>query len=439
MSTPEIRTADVVFDVWGCRGTRNLDPGFSRIGVKTSCYSLLSGPELIVFDAGKGLLMLAEALLHDQRFAAVERVHLFLSHSHMDHWEGLKDAVWFWRRSERPLEVTLYASSEALGVVRSAFAHPSFVPMETLASFAGIAYREEAIAAGEQRGIGTARLLAVPLNHYLGEGQIRKHLAALGFRVEGGNGWSVAYACDHEPDATAPLGLPTGLLGAALMVIDSYYGDEVEQGFGHGSMEFAARVAREHPRSLVLAGHLGPQFTDETIIASVLRHAAGIHNCRIAREGETYRWQETTGAFVSLPRERLAVAWGAAASPETPEGLRPGGETRIVTILVADLRGFTAMAHEMSPQQVMQVLNTYLGRMIELISRHRGTIEELVGDAILAFFGAPTAAGDDAERAVRCALEMQLAMDEVNDQLTAASLPLVELGIGLNTGEVVAG
>jgi adenylate cyclase len=695
---------DLVFDVWGCRGTRNLDPGFSRIGVKTACYSLLAPPELLVFDAGKGLLMLAQALLHDERFAAVEQVRLLLSHSHMDHWEGLKDAAWFWRRSGRPLHVTLYGAQEALDVVRFAFAHPSFVPMSTLAELAGVTFSEEAISAGDERTFGATQVLAVHLNHYIGAGTGRRHLAALGFRVVCDDGGSVSYACDHEPEVGQRLGLPESLLGASLMVVDSYYGNEAEHNFGHGSIELAARLARELPASLVLAGHLGPQFTDETIIESVLRHAAGIQNCRIAREGDSYRWQASGGGFVSLPLERLAgrpvpeavaversddlegmralrhelktpinqilgftellseelsdagitrhdgdldkitraaqdllgqveslhlpgsaapgglPSAGSAAVPpsahsrppgaeppgslpsaadggervlvvddnemnldmlsrrlaargyqvstatdgctaleqvrssrfhavlldvmmpgisglevlqklrktysvadlpvimatardnsedivealrfgandyvtkpldfpvvlarlqtqislkrakervdqlvgalemrnafirstfgrylsddvvatllETPQGLRLGGERRSVTILMADLRGFTAMTRDMSPEQVMRVLNTYLGRMTEIINRHRGTIDEFIGDAILALFGAPTAAGDDAERAVLCALEMQNAMNDVNEQLSRDCLPLVEMGIGLNTGEVVAG
>ncbi len=323
-SGPESAAASVTFNVWGCRGTRNLDPEFSRIGVKTSCYSLLADSELVVFDAGKGLLQLAQAVLEEARFAGVQRVRILLSHSHMEHWEGLKDAVWFWRRLARPLEVTLYATTEALGAVRSAFAHPSFVPLETLAAFNGVSFSEVVIASNETLDFGALRVDTLPLNHYIGQGEERTYLQALGFLAQAPGGATVSYACDHEPDPGRPLGLHEVLLGASLMVLDSYYSHESEQGFGHGSMEYAARIARAHPRALVVAGHLGPQFTDETIIATVLKHAGGIRNCRIAREGDTYFWQEATAEFVNPTFDRLSVtSWPAPGRGVTPGEVAP--------------------------------------------------------------------------------------------------------------------
>lgn len=124
---------------------------------------------------------------------------------------------------------------------------------------------------------------------------------------------------------------------------------------------------------------------------------------------------------------------------DTPQGLRLGGETRVVTILMCDLRGFTTLTHGMDPEVVMGLLNNYLGTMSDIIIRHRGTIDEIIGDAILAVFGTPVTAEDDARRAVHCALEMQRAVGEVTDRNAAAGLPPIEMGIALNTGPVVAG
>ncbi|MEW6363650.1 MAG: response regulator [Acidobacteriota bacterium] len=124
---------------------------------------------------------------------------------------------------------------------------------------------------------------------------------------------------------------------------------------------------------------------------------------------------------------------------DTPEGLRLGGEMRVVTILMADLRGFTLLTHELNPEVVMTGLNNYLGTMSDIIIRHRGTIDEFIGDAILALFGTPMTAEDDARRAVHCALEMQRAMESVTNRNAAAGLPRIEMGIALNTGPVVAG
>ncbi len=123
----------------------------------------------------------------------------------------------------------------------------------------------------------------------------------------------------------------------------------------------------------------------------------------------------------------------------SPESLRLGGEARVVTLLVGDLRGFTRLAAELSPQQALEILNRYLERMVVIIGRHQGTIDEIQGDGILAFFGAPLAAPDDPVRAVACALEMQLALKDVNIEQRRRGLPELTMGIGVNTGEVIVG
>jgi adenylate cyclase len=123
----------------------------------------------------------------------------------------------------------------------------------------------------------------------------------------------------------------------------------------------------------------------------------------------------------------------------SPAGLQLGGEKRKITILISDVRGFSSLCERLSPEQVVTILNIYLGAMAEVIERYRGSINEFIGDAILAVFGAPITAEDNAERAVACALAMQLAMDDVNTTLRAQGLPALEMGIGVHTGEVVVG
>src|SRR5262245_20686483 len=124
---------------------------------------------------------------------------------------------------------------------------------------------------------------------------------------------------------------------------------------------------------------------------------------------------------------------------ETSEGLELGGESRRVTILMSDLRGFTALAERLSPEQIVTLLNTYLGAMAEVIMQYQGLIDEFIGDAILAIFGAPIQRVDHASLAVSCAIAMQLAMDSVNEENRRAGLPETAMGIGINTGEVVLG
>jgi adenylate cyclase len=129
----------------------------------------------------------------------------------------------------------------------------------------------------------------------------------------------------------------------------------------------------------------------------------------------------------------------AASILQSPEGLELGGEEREVTILMSDLRGFTALAARLTPCQVIEFLNIYLEAMVDVITRYEGTIDEIIGDAILVIFGAPLACEDNAAKAVACGLSMQLAMAEVNQRLVAKGAAALEMGIGIHTGRVVVG
>ncbi|MDJ0599082.1 MAG: adenylate/guanylate cyclase domain-containing protein [Crocosphaera sp.] len=124
---------------------------------------------------------------------------------------------------------------------------------------------------------------------------------------------------------------------------------------------------------------------------------------------------------------------------ENPAGLSLGGERRKITILTSDLRGFTAMSERLSPEEVVKILNFYLGKMADVITHYEGTIDEFMGDGILVLFGAPISQKNDVERAIACGIAMQLAMESVNEQMKQWELPPLEMGIGINTGEVVVG
>jgi signal transduction histidine kinase/class 3 adenylate cyclase len=122
-----------------------------------------------------------------------------------------------------------------------------------------------------------------------------------------------------------------------------------------------------------------------------------------------------------------------------PEGIKLGGERRKITILTSDLRGFTATAESLPPEEVVKILNFYLKHMADVITKYRGTIDEFMGDGILVLFGAPISSEDDAKRAVACAVEMQLAIATVNEQMKEWGYSPLIMGIGINTGEVVVG
>jgi class 3 adenylate cyclase len=121
------------------------------------------------------------------------------------------------------------------------------------------------------------------------------------------------------------------------------------------------------------------------------------------------------------------------------DGLKLGGDRREITLLVSDLRGFTSLAGRLAPEEVIGILNRYLARVVEILTRYRATVDEFQGDGILAFFGAPLRALDDAERAVACAIEMQHALVAMNEEQRGLGLPELAMGIGINTGPVIVG
>jgi class 3 adenylate cyclase/HAMP domain-containing protein len=124
---------------------------------------------------------------------------------------------------------------------------------------------------------------------------------------------------------------------------------------------------------------------------------------------------------------------------ESKDGLKLGGEAREITLMMSDLRGFTALTSHMRPEDVISFLNRYLGKMVEILLDHRGVIDEIVGDGILAFFGAPEPLDDHPARCVSCALKMQAAMEEINALNEADGLAYLEMGIAIHTGTVVVG
>lgn len=124
---------------------------------------------------------------------------------------------------------------------------------------------------------------------------------------------------------------------------------------------------------------------------------------------------------------------------ETPEGITIGGEKREVSIMMSDIRDFTAISEKFPAEDVVGILNIYLEAMTEIIIKYQGTINEFIGDAILVFFGAPVPQEGHARHAVACALEMQLAMKEVNRRCQENGYPMLQQGIAVNTGPVVVG
>lgn len=124
---------------------------------------------------------------------------------------------------------------------------------------------------------------------------------------------------------------------------------------------------------------------------------------------------------------------------ESKEGLKIGGKRQCITVLTSDLRGFTALSEQLSPESVVEIINIYLKDILKIITKYGGSIDKLLGDGIMVLFGAPIAREDDPQRAVACAVAMQLEMKSINQKMKVLGLPTLEMGIGIHTGDAVVG
>ncbi|MFW6067645.1 MAG: adenylate/guanylate cyclase domain-containing protein [Myxococcota bacterium] len=144
----------------------------------------------------------------------------------------------------------------------------------------------------------------------------------------------------------------------------------------------------------------------------------------------------------AVTRERFQRLLSPAIAEQVISGkveVKKGGEARDTTILFTDIRGFTSMSEFRSAQDIVDMLNEYFERMVEIIFRYEGTLDKFVGDEIMALFGAPVSHRDDAYRAVKTALEMLDALELFNQERVQRGEEPVKIGIGINSGEVVAG
>lgn len=151
--------------------------------------------------------------------------------------------------------------------------------------------------------------------------------------------------------------------------------------------------------------------------------------------------------FEARSRRELKRMFGQYVPPELVEDIADdpasaaslAGERRDMTVLFADIRGFTTLSEKLPPAEIKDLLNRYFTPMTRVIFEHRGTIDKYVGDQIMAFWGAPQTDPDHARHAVAAALAMRAAARELAEALEADGLPRVEIGIGLNTGPMNVG
>jgi adenylate cyclase len=143
-------------------------------------------------------------------------------------------------------------------------------------------------------------------------------------------------------------------------------------------------------------------------------------------------------------RDKLRTTFGKYMTAAVMEHLLAGkvslgGESLKVTILFTDIRSFTTISEKMDPQQLVALLNEYFTEMVGIVMQEDGVVDKYIGDAIMAVFGAPVPKPEDAANAVRAAVRMRRALQDLNKRLEARGMPVLRTGIGLHTGEVVAG
>jgi adenylate cyclase len=147
---------------------------------------------------------------------------------------------------------------------------------------------------------------------------------------------------------------------------------------------------------------------------------------------EKRKMQRLFGQYVSKDVFARLVA--------NPELARLGGERREMTVLFSDIRGFTTVTERGRPEETVQMLNEYFTKMVEVVFKHRGTLDKFVGDMVMALFNAPLDDPDHAEHAVRAALEMIEELQRLNARWKAEGrFATLDIGIGINTGPMIAG
>lgn len=156
---------------------------------------------------------------------------------------------------------------------------------------------------------------------------------------------------------------------------------------------------------------------------------------------------ETVKAHKRLAREEVARANYSRFMPEyvvkqlleSPNSFSLGGVIQTVTVLFADIRGFTTLSENEKPEKVVALLNRYFSLMSEIIFAHGGTLDKYIGDGLMAIFGAPTVGEEDALNAVKTAVTMQKRLGSLNDELRAEGFGQISIGIGLHTGDALIG
>jgi adenylate cyclase len=186
----------------------------------------------------------------------------------------------------------------------------------------------------------------------------------------------------------------------------------------------------------------------QTLATGTRRVAAGDLDVRfdVKSRDEVAQLAAAYNAMVAGLRERewLRDMFGRFVSQEVAEAIRTGqvrleGENRVVSVLFCDIRGFTTRSEQHTPQEIVALLNEYLPVVVEAAQHHQGTVNKFGGDSTLVIYGAPRPLQESAYQAVLTALEMRANLARLNAHLVARGEEPIRIGVGINTGVVLAG
>lgn len=148
----------------------------------------------------------------------------------------------------------------------------------------------------------------------------------------------------------------------------------------------------------------------------------------------------------SQEKKMVEGLFGKFVSPQVlkqllqdPKSISYGGQRKIMTVLFSDIRGFTTMSEKTPPDKVILQLNEYMTEMVEVVLNNEGTLDKYIGDAVMAFYGDPLRMDDHALKAVLTAIDMMKALDKLNEKWKQEGRAVLDIGIGINTGEMVVG
>jgi adenylate cyclase len=177
------------------------------------------------------------------------------------------------------------------------------------------------------------------------------------------------------------------------------------------------------------------QFSDDDL--EFLVAFAGI--AAVAIENSQFAERIRREALVRSNFERYFAPQLAERIADSAEATKLGGEKRPVAVLFSDIRGFTPLSESMKPDEIATLLTEYFTEMVECVFRHGGMLDKFIGDAVMAQWGAPLGNPDDADRALKAAVDMMAALSTLNARWREEGRPTLQIGIGLNYGEAFAG